>query len=417
MIDKSDTKGATARGRKTFVATALASVAASALLSSTAFAESPNVVTTIKPIHSIAAAVMDGVGTPHILIDGAASPHGFALKPSQASLLEGADVVFWVGPQLTPSLEKPISSMASDAEVLSFMDVKGVSHLGIREGKDFDSHDHDHGHDHGAEEASHEEHEEEHHDEHAHDDHDHDNHEEHAHAEDEHKHGDSHDEHAHDDHDKEKHGDHEEHAHAEEEHDHDEGHADHDDHDHDKHEEHAGHDHSDHAGDPHIWLNPDNGIAIAGAMAEKLAEVDPTNAEKYRENATAFQAKIEALEGKIEEQLHPVEGKKFIVFHDAYHHFEHHFDIEASGSITISPEALSSADRVADIQGRIRDLEVTCVFQEPQFDAKLVDVVMEGSSAQKGTLDPLGTDLENGPDLYPNLLQSLANSLSDCLKG
>ncbi|MDN3719286.1 zinc ABC transporter substrate-binding protein [Roseibium salinum] len=122
-------------------------------------------------------------------------------------------------------------------------------------------------------------------------------------------------------------------------------------------------------------------------------------------NAAKFTSRIETLEQEIRAELEPLSDKKFVVFHDAYHHFEHHFEIEASGSVTVSPEALSSADRVAAIQDRIKELGVVCVFQEPQFDAKLVDVVLEGSNARKGTLDPLGTDLANGPDLYPQLLE------------
>ncbi len=400
--------------RKLRRALAASTVLAGSALSAPAFADGPNVVTTIKPVHSIAAAVMEGVGTPHILIDGAASPHGFALKPSQAFLLEGADVVFWVGPELTSSLEKPISSMADKAARVELLDAKGIEQLKWRKGDQFDSHDHgdhdDHGHDDHADHG---------HDDHAHDDHDHD----HDKTAEKHDHG--HDDHDHDkdpahDHDKheheEEHAAHDDHGH---DHDHDKEHA----HDHDEHaheEEHAGHDDHghDHAGgnDPHIWLNPENGIAIANAMATTLSEADPTNADTYKANAKAFAEKVSGLEAEISAKLKPVKGQKFIVFHDAYHHFEHHYGIEASGAITVTPEALASAEQIAEIQSRVRDQNVVCVFQEPQFDSKLVNVVIEGSDAKVGVLDPLGTELANGPDLYPALLTSLADSLADCLK-
>ncbi|WP_299813418.1 zinc ABC transporter substrate-binding protein [uncultured Roseibium sp.] len=363
-----------------------------AATATSATADAPAVVTTIKPLHSITSAVMDGVGKPLILIDGAASPHGFALKPSQAFLLQGANVVFWVGPELAPSLAKPISSMAENAKVVELMDAAGIEHLKIREGANFDAHDHGHedGEDHQEGHADHDDHEG--HDDHA--DHaDHDDHEEHA----------DHDGHA--DHD-----DHEQHA-GHEDHEEHEGHEGHED----GHEEHhAGHGET---FDPHIWLNPDNGVAIAGIMAETLAGIDPENADTYKENAAKFTARMEALNEKIAKQLEPLSGSKFVVFHDAYHHFEHHFDIEASGAITLSPEALSSADRISEVREEIKDLGVSCVFQEPQFDAKLVDVVLEGSTARKATLDPLGTSLTNGPDLYPELLENLSQSLADCLEG
>ncbi len=370
-------------------------LAAVALLTSTAFtapalADAPNVVTSIKPIHSIASAVMAGVGAPNILIDGSASPHGFALKPSQAFLLQGADAVFWIGPGLTPSLEKPISSMATKAANIELMDVKGIEHLGIRENDQFEGHDHDHGSEEKREDDH--DHEKDHSDEHA-DGHDHDK--EH---EEEHAHADGHD------HDK----------------DHDKEHADDNDREKDHEEEHAdGHDHGHgHEGskDAHIWLNPENGITIAHQIAATLSELDPANASTYEANANAFSDKISALNTEISGKLAPVKGAKFVVFHDAYHHFEHHYDVEASGSITVTPEALSSADRVSEIQSRVRSQGITCVFQEPQFDSKLVGVVIEGSDAKVGTLDPLGTGLKNGPDLYPALLTSLADSMVDCLK-
>jgi zinc transport system substrate-binding protein len=385
--------------RKLRLALAASTLLAGSALTAPALADGPNVVTTIKPVHSIAAAVMAGVGTPHILIDGAASPHGFALKPSQAFLLEGADVVFWVGPELSSSLEKPISSMADKAARAELLDVEGIEQLKWREGDQFDSHDHgeqdDHRHDdhadHGHDDHAHD-HEKtaEKHD-HGHDDHDHDK--DHAHDDDAHEHEEEHA--AHDDHD--------EHAHEEE-------HAEHDDHGHDHGHDHAG------GNDPHIWLNPENGIAIANAMATTLSEVDPTNAVTYQANAKAFAEKVTSLEAEISAKLEPVKGRKFIVFHDAYHHFEHHYDIEASGAITVTPEALASAEQVAEIQSRVRDQNIVCVFQEPQFDSKLVNVVIEGSNAKVGVLDPLGTELTNGPDLYPALLTSLADSLVDCLK-
>ncbi|CTQ74954.1 zinc ABC transporter substrate-binding protein [Roseibium alexandrii] len=385
--------------RKLRLALAASTLLAGSALTAPAFADGPNVVTTIKPVHSIAAAVMAGVGTPHILIDGATSPHGFALKPSQAFLLQGADVVFWVGPELSSSLEKPISSMADKAARVELLDVEGIEQLKWREGDQFDSHDHgeqdDHGHDdhadHGHDDHAHD-HEktaEEH--EHGHDDHDHDK--DHAHDDDAHEHEEEHA--AHDDHD--------EHAHEEE-------HAEHDDHGHDHGHDHAG------SNDPHIWLNPENGIAIANAMATTLSEVDPTHADTYQANAKAFAEKVSGLEAEISAKLEPVKGQKFIVFHDAYHHFEHHYDIEASGAITVTPEALASAEQVAEIQSRVRDQNIVCVFQEPQFDSKLVNIVIEGSDAKVGVLDPLGTELANGPDLYPALLTGLADSLADCLK-
>jgi zinc transport system substrate-binding protein len=128
------------------------------------------VVTSIKPLHSLASYLMDGVGKPDLIVDGYASPHGFAMKPSHAKMLQNADLIFWVGEDLESFLEKPLSSIAKKAEKIELMEIKGLNVLKFRERNIFDEHDHDDHDDHGKKEE--------------HDDHDdHDGHEGHAHGE------------------------------------------------------------------------------------------------------------------------------------------------------------------------------------------------------------------------------------------
>lgn len=131
---------------KSILALFLASVAMAG--SSNAMA-APNVVVSIKPIHSLVAAIMQGVGEPQLIVDGGASPHTFSLKPSNAKAIEGADIVFWVGHGLEAFLEKPLESLASKAEVVELDDAPGLEKLKFREGGPFEAHDH------GDEEAGH----------------------------------------------------------------------------------------------------------------------------------------------------------------------------------------------------------------------------------------------------------------------
>ena len=140
------------------------------------------VVTSIKPIHSLASYLMDGVAKPDLIVDGYASPHGFPMKPSHAKMLQNADIVFWVGEDLENFLEKPLDSIAAKAEKIELMEIKGLVKLKFRERNIFDDHD-DHGH---KKKDDHDDHD---HDDHAkkkdgHDDHDdHDGHEGHHHGE------------------------------------------------------------------------------------------------------------------------------------------------------------------------------------------------------------------------------------------
>jgi zinc transport system substrate-binding protein len=316
------------------------------------------VVTSILPVHSLVAGVMDGVGTPHLLVPGGASPHSFALRPSDARRLEAARAVFWIGPDLETFLERPLNALARNAEVIALADAEGVTRLPVREGGSWETHDHDEAP--GGERKD--EHGDGHKGEHAHKD-------EHA-GEADHHHGA-----------KESDGD--THGH---------GHGD-------------AHDHGD--WNVHVWLDPQNAIAF----------VDPGNKARYDANSARLAAKLRTLDGALQRKLAPVKGKPYIVFHDAYQNFEARYGLTAVGSITISPELGPGARRLVEIRERIRETGALCVFAEPQFEPKVIRTVVQGTGARTGTLDPLGAGLEPGPDAYFQLLQNLAADLTACLGG
>lgn len=356
------------------------------------YADVPAVATDIAPVHSLVAQVMKGVGTPDLVVAPGASPHGYAMRPSEARNLSGADLVVWVGPGLTNWLSDPLETLAGEAVHLELMEAEGMTLLPFRESAAFGEHDHAHGHD------DHDEDHADNHDDHAHDDHDHDDH---AHKEDDH-------DHAHDDHDHDAH----EEDHAGNDHDkHEEDHARHD-HD-DLEDAHAGHDHGD--TDPHIWLSPDNGKRALAAIAEQLAQMDPENAETYRSNAKEGQLRLESLSAEIKATLAPVKGQGFLVFHDAYQYFETSFDIEAVAAVSDSDAADPGAARVAELRGIVAERNVSCAFAEPQMNVGIMGTVIEGEEISVATIDPLGSELALGPDLYPDLLKAMADSMAGCL--
>jgi zinc transport system substrate-binding protein len=111
------------------------------------------VAASIKPIHSLVASVMQGVGTPTLIVDGINSPHSYTMKPSDAKILETSKVIFWVGHELEAFLEKPIITLGANAISISLMDTKGITTHAVRENEKFstESEDihapHDHGND------------------------------------------------------------------------------------------------------------------------------------------------------------------------------------------------------------------------------------------------------------------------------
>lgn len=129
------------------------------LTSPAAAAPPPEVVVTVRPLHALVSGVMAGVGQPHLLVPGAASPHAFALRPSDAKALRQAALIVWAGPSLETFLEKPLRALGGDARQLMLQEAAGINTLPVRQGGVWDhghdhQHGHDHNHDHGHEEGA-----------------------------------------------------------------------------------------------------------------------------------------------------------------------------------------------------------------------------------------------------------------------
>ncbi|MCA0201708.1 MAG: zinc ABC transporter substrate-binding protein [Proteobacteria bacterium] len=281
-----------------------------------AWAEVPKVVASVRPVQTIAAAVMKGVGVPQVLLGNAASLHAHALKPSEARLLSQAKVVFWVGPSLEAFLTKPIAALAGKARVISLMNAPGLEILTSRAGGVWEQ---------GEEPRD------------------------------------------------------------------------------------------PTLPDGHIWLSPPNAVAMANAMAEALAVADPVNATEYWANAETFSREAMALDRDLHIRLAAVRQKPFLVFHDAYQYFEARYRLAALGSISVTPDQPPSARRLTAIQERLREAKAVCIFSEPQFEPRHVQMLVEEAGARAGVLDPEGAALKDGPNLYFTLMRGLADELLRCL--
>ena len=310
------------------------------------------VVTSIKPLHSLASYLMDGVGKPDLIVDGYASPHGFSMKPSHAKMLQDADLIFWVGEDLENFLEKPLNSIAKKAEKIELMDIKGLNVLSFRERNIFDEHD------------------------------DHDDHEGHAK-----KKKDDHDDH--DDHD---------------------GHAKKKKDEHDDHDDHEGHGHGEY--DPHIWLDPINAKVILKEMTEHLIENDSKNTSTYKSNLDNALKDIDKLTMNVMTELN--QSVSSIVFHDAYQYFEKRFNVNILGAFTVNTDVMPGAEQLAQIREIIEHDKVSCVFSEPQFNPDIIKAVAKDMNIKTGVIDPLGATLDPGKDLYFDLIRNMSASFKGC---
>jgi zinc transport system substrate-binding protein len=272
---------------------------------------------------------MSGVGTPDLLVKGAASPHTYAMKPSDAKALNSADLFFRMSESVEPFTIKVVRALPRRVEVVTLQAAPGMKLLPRRTANTFEADVHVGG---KGEHAKH-------------------------------------------------------------------------DHDHDKVD----------APDGHAWLDPDNAMAMVARIEQALSAKYPASASAFKANAQKLNAGLLALAIELEGKLKPIAGKPYIVFHDAFQYLEARYDLSAVGSIAISPDVPPSAKRLSDLRKKVVSLGALCVFAEPQFDTRLVQNLVEGTSARTGTLDAEGLGLEPGPDLYFALMRRLADDLKGCL--
>ena len=308
------------------------------------------VVTSIKPIHSLVSYIMDGVGTPDLIVDGYNSPHGFSLKPSHAKMLQEADMVVYVGEGIEEFLEKPLESISKNSVKFELMNQSGIKKLKFRERNIFG---------------------------------DHDDHDDHGHGK---KKKDDHDDH--DEHDKKAKKD------------------DHDDHGHDDH----GHGHGEF--DPHIWLDPMNAKIIVKKVTNQLSKLDNENSSIYKSNSKKALKEIDKLIKEVKSSIN--KDAKVVVFHDAYQYFEKRFNVNIIGALTVNTDVLPGAEQLAEIREVIEHEKVTCVLSEPQFNPDIVKTIANDTKINSGVLDPLGANLNKGKDLYFNLIKNISASLKNC---
>ena len=258
-------------------------------------ATEPKVVTSIYPLHALTAGVMAGVGSPVLLLESDLSPHDFALKPSQARLLQEADLIVWIGDGLEYPLARFIENLAPGRSM-------PLTAPGAANGQDF-----------------------------------------------------------------------------------------------------------------HIWLDPDRAQQIVSALVDKLAFLDPVNSSHYTANGATLQRRLDGLAGELETLLHPLRAIPYIVFHDAYGHFERRFGLANQGAVTADPERRPGAHHIRRMRAKIVDSGAQCIFREPQFEPQILAAIVEGHDIRIGELDPLGAGLEMGVNGYFQLMRNLAAELAGCL--
>lgn len=167
--------------------------------------------------------------------------------------------------------------------------------------------------------------------------------------------------------------------------------------------------------DPHIWLSPENAIAMVKQIKKILSLKDKKNRGIYEMNAKNYINKISKASEKITLKLSPYKNVPFIVFHDAYGYFVKFFGVNQTAAVSLNPETTLSAEKISDINGVIRRKHVYCVFADPAFDTNSMKKILNNPDRVKiGVLDPIGTTIEKSESTYLAIIEGIADNLLSC---
>ncbi len=166
--------------------------------------------------------------------------------------------------------------------------------------------------------------------------------------------------------------------------------------------------------DPHVWLSPGNAQRMVDAIADALIAADPGGADLYRRNGDALKLRLADLDDELRAQLQGLDAH-YTVFHNAYQYLERRYGLHPVSGVTTHPERRPGAAHLRWLRKTLREEQVRCLFSEPQFDDRLVEMLSEGLPIRHAVLDPLGASVEPGVEAYFETLRQIGRTMHECL--
>jgi manganese/iron transport system substrate-binding protein len=169
------------------------------------------------------------------------------------------------------------------------------------------------------------------------------------------------------------------------------------------------------SGNPHLWMNVQYAMRYVERIRDALIAVDPEGADLYHSNAAAYLDELDALDKETAAAMEsiPPERRRLVSFHDAYPYFAERYGLEVVGVVVESPGREPSARELARLTDRIRSDKVTVVFKEPEFDAKMLEMVAKDADVKVRTL--LSGAYTDGVHSYVELIRFNVSQLTEGL--
>lgn len=180
---------------------------------------------------------------------------------------------------------------------------------------------------------------------------------------------------------------------------------------------HEGHEHGGYRhlyADPHVWFSPEEALAIAQTLAKMLEQRDAANAPRYNANLTTFREQLQLVDERIKARFALQGEARYLVYHDAYSHFENQYGLAHLAVVTEQPESKPGAKSLLNLRRTILKQQVKCLFTEPQADPGIVSILREDNELQVYQLDPMAGDIDVSAEGYVQFLEHTAERFGEC---
>jgi len=167
--------------------------------------------------------------------------------------------------------------------------------------------------------------------------------------------------------------------------------------------------------DAHAWLDPENARIWLANIASVLSSADPDNRDTYRRNAAVTGAEIDQLQLFVSETLDPAQGKQLIFAHDGFGYFSDRFNLNAVGVIADGNANTPGAAHLRVIKALLRSGSIACIVSEPRQNPAILHTLIDDFPIPVVELDPIGSNLDVGKQLYRDLILNIAVGIADCV--
>jgi zinc/manganese transport system substrate-binding protein len=168
-------------------------------------------------------------------------------------------------------------------------------------------------------------------------------------------------------------------------------------------------------GNPHYWLDPENGRRVAKAIQQKLAELDPPNAALYQQREADFEQRLTAAQQRWKAQMAPYKGLKVVTYHRSWPNFADAFGLEVIGYVEPKPGIPPTPQHTLEVINAMKAQNIKIIMVEPYFDLKTPNAIAAQAGAKVLVMPPSVGGVKEATD-YFKLFDTDLNMLVAAIK-